>query len=85
MADFFMEGATLQSENGQMVYDLVYRLSLQFRGEIPKGYEDLLSELGKYSGVSGYLQPTGPAALHKLQVKTTTLLWFVFVLFPIDN
>ena len=61
-------GSTLRSYTGILIYNLVYRLSHQYQ-LIPREYIVLLTDLAKYSSVSGYLQPTGPEALEVLRVK----------------
>ena len=67
LAEFFINGSCLTSHAGVLVYNLVNRLSRQFR-DIPQEYIALLSDIAKYSSISGLLQPTGPEALHRLEV-----------------
>ena len=55
------------SEHGQLLRQLVLRLEYEYE-DLPKEYSVFLSDIGKYTRVSGYLQCTGPESLQALQV-----------------
>ena len=63
----FISG-NISSSNGQLVKTMVTRLHNSHQ-EVPKPYHDFLTDIGKFTSVFGYIQPTGPRALELLQVN----------------
>ena len=63
----FIEGE-ITSRNGQLIRQLVVRLEREFE-EFPEEYANFLSDIGKYTSVSGYMQCTGAEALEALEVS----------------
>ena len=65
--EFLSDVGRMSSENGILTFNLVLGLKQQY-DRIPREYSSLLDDLCKFSSISGYLQPTGPLALHLLKV-----------------
>ena len=63
----FIEGE-ITSRNEQLLWQLVVRLETELE-EFPVEYANFLSDIGKYTSVSGYMQCNGAEALVALEVS----------------